>query len=155
MYDRGRVVPLALTSRLVSERALVVAAIPVYATLMVFLAKTHKLPLDGDEPHYLIMADSLVTDGDLDLKNNYERNAKSATISGPIQPHSYRQPRGWVPYHGAGLCFLVALPCALGGAWAVRVALCVFTGLLPWALFRWLAPMVDPAIASWTIAGIM
>jgi len=47
-----------------------VACAPVALTLIVFFASTRALPLSGDEPHYLIMADSIASDFDLDLHNN-------------------------------------------------------------------------------------
>lgn len=34
--------------------------------------RAHRLITVGDEPHYLIMSNSLIKDGDFDLKNNYE-----------------------------------------------------------------------------------
>ena len=39
------------------------------------------VPITGDEPHYLIIAASLLRDGDLDVRNNYEHNARTREIS--------------------------------------------------------------------------
>lgn len=42
--------------------------------LFVWTLTTHgKFSISGDEPHYLMIAESLLTDRDLDLANNYER----------------------------------------------------------------------------------
>ena len=49
-----------------------VATVAVAVFLMVWGLTTHqKFSASGDEPHYLMTAESLVTDGDLDLANNY------------------------------------------------------------------------------------
>lgn len=45
------------------------------ALLVVWGLTTHaKYSVDGDEPHYLIATASLLTDGDLDVANNYARD---------------------------------------------------------------------------------
>jgi hypothetical protein len=139
-----------LAPRALGTRGLAVAAIPVAVTLAIFFAKTHLFPIRGDEPHYVMMAFSLLNDHDLDLKNNYESGYYPR-----LTPHVQIFPRGWMPYHGVGLSFLVAPALAIGGEGAIRVALVLFTGLLPWAVFRWLAPMLGFALASWTIVGLM
>ena len=143
--------PSIPTPGALGARALAVAAIPIAATLILFFARLHLLPIDGDEPHYLAMAHSLLNDRDLDLRNNYETDGRYSHL----RPHVYVQPRGWMPYHGAGLSFLVAPFLAVGGETGVRVGLSVFTGLLAWALFRWLAPMAGASLAAWTVAGAL
>jgi len=136
-------------------RSFVVAAIPVVTTLVIFFGRTHLFPIGGDEPHYLVIADSIVSDRDVNLKNNYERDAQTGVIYGPVEPHVYRLPTAWIPYHGAGLPLLTALPFAAGGERAVRVALCVFAGLLPWALMRWLQSLVGTGTAGWLVTGVL
>src|SRR5438034_3928022 len=43
--------------------------------LFTWTLTTHgKYSVSGDEPHYLMIAESLVTDHDLDVANNYARN---------------------------------------------------------------------------------
>src|SRR5207244_11647611 len=47
-------------------------ALPISFFLIVWGLTTHgKYSASGDEPHYLIVAESLAADGDLDLSNNY------------------------------------------------------------------------------------
>lgn len=50
-------------------------AVAVTIFLFTWTLTTHgKYSVSGDEPHYLIIAESLRTDGDLDLANNYRQN---------------------------------------------------------------------------------
>jgi hypothetical protein len=44
-------------------------------------------PLTGDEPHYLIIAQSLVTDTDINVRNNYENRDYSMFYPGPLDSH--------------------------------------------------------------------
>lgn len=51
------------------------AAVPLVLVLFTWSLTTHgKYSASGDEPHYLMIAESLVSDGDLDVANNYARN---------------------------------------------------------------------------------
>jgi hypothetical protein len=60
--------------------AFAVACVPVAVALVIFAARTRHVPLSGDEPHYLIMADSIASDFDLDLQNNYLSDFDSRRI---------------------------------------------------------------------------
>ncbi len=49
-----------------------VRAVPIVFLLVVWSLTTHgKYSVTGDEPHYLIIAESLLSDGDLAVENNY------------------------------------------------------------------------------------
>lgn len=135
------------------QTAFAVTAISVGIALAVY-ASTHWLPPTGDEPHYLILADSLVSDFDVDLQNNYERDAKTWRIYGPIQPHMRRHAWGWMPYHTPGLSALLAIPFAIGGTPGARVALCLLAGLLPWSLVTWLRRDMPATTAAWLTFGL-
>jgi hypothetical protein len=41
----------------------------------------------GDEPHYLVIAQSLLKDGDLKIENNHLQGDYEAYIPGPLRPH--------------------------------------------------------------------
>ncbi len=142
-------------------RALIVAAVPVLLALAAYAATAASVPLGGDEPHYLIIVDSLVHDHDLRLQNNYEGDAATSAIYGPMAPHVYQIPEGWAipagwwPYHGVGLPALVALPFAVDGVRGARVTLCLFAGLMAFAFARWLTPIAGERVAVWTVVGTM
>jgi len=44
-------------------------------------------PLTGDEPHYLVLAQSLVKDGDINVRNNYENEGYTFFYPGPLDSH--------------------------------------------------------------------
>ena len=51
--------------------AFAVACVPVVLALVIFAARTRHVPLSGDEPHCLIVADSIASDFDLDLPGGF------------------------------------------------------------------------------------
>lgn len=64
----------------------------------------------GDEPHYLLIAESLIQDGDVDLKNQFDERAFSKFTSADLQPHTApRSPKDRLyAIHTPGLSALVA-----------------------------------------------
>jgi hypothetical protein len=75
------------------------------------------LPPSGDEPHYLLMVQSLLGEGDLDLRDNFERRDYEAYVPSLPAPH-YGAPRKDgrpFPAHSPGLPLLLLLPFAFGG----------------------------------------
>ena len=80
--------------------------------------------LAGDEPHYLVLAQSLLTDHDLKVANNYARGDYHAYYSGDLYPHltgldDVRMKR--YSQHAPGVALLIAPVFAIGGHWAVVV----------------------------------
>jgi hypothetical protein len=88
--------------------------------LLYALVGTHyasRLQASGDEPHYLLMAQSLWQERDLDLRDNYAREDFLDYTPGPLVPH-YGAPRADgrpYPAHSPGLPFLLAPAYAFGG----------------------------------------
>jgi hypothetical protein len=70
---------------------------------------THgKYSVTGDEPHYLMIAQSVWSDGDLDVGNNYQRDDGALFGASGLQPelHVRRAPDGRVlPVHDVGVSF--------------------------------------------------
>lgn len=78
---------------------------------------TSRLRVSGDEPHYLLMAQSLWSEHDLDLADNLAREDWREYTPGPVAPH-FGAPRADgrpFPAHGAGLPLLLAPVYALAG----------------------------------------
>jgi hypothetical protein len=98
----------------------------------VALYYTSRLRVSGDEPHYLIMAQSLWRDHDLDLANNYGREDFLEYTPGPVRPHygTPRQDGRPFPAHSPGLPFLLAPVYAAGGRAACVVLLALMAAAL-------------------------
>jgi hypothetical protein len=86
---------------------------------------TGRLRVSGDEPHYLLMAQSLWRDGDLELRDNKARGEMEEYTPADIQPH-WGAPRADgrpFPAHGVGLPTLLAPVYAFGGRRACALLL--------------------------------
>ncbi|HEV7503118.1 MAG TPA: hypothetical protein VGQ33_24030 [Vicinamibacteria bacterium] len=81
------------------------------------LSYTLRLRVSGDEPHYLLMAQSLWREGDLDLSDNLAREDWREYTPGPIVPHFGAPRRDGRPFpaHSPGLPLLLAPLYGLGG----------------------------------------
>ncbi|HEY3384048.1 MAG TPA: hypothetical protein VGK32_19970 [Vicinamibacterales bacterium] len=143
-----------LTAR--SRRTLLaVVLLPTILALIVCALTIGKAGTNGDEPHYLIMADSLVTDASFDLRPAYARDAQTAAIFGPVPPHMVFVQHRWMPFHTPGMSILIALPFWLQGQAAVRIWLCLLMALLPWSIVRWTRARLTPADAAWLTLGVV
>ena len=94
----------------------------------------------GDEPHYLIMIQSLLRDGDFDLRNNYEHMDYLEYYPETIPDrHVTAVGNKWYPVHGIGLPILTAPLFAVAGRLGVVIllALMAVAGLrILWSLLR-------------------
>jgi hypothetical protein len=100
--------------------------------LVVGLWYTSRLRVSGDEPHYLLMAQSLWREHDLDLRDNLSREDYLEYTPGPLAPHFGAPRRDGRPFpaHGPGLSLLLAPVYAAGG----RLACAALLGLAAAAL---------------------
>ena len=106
----------------------------------------------GDEPHYLLTAESIVSDGDVDLVDEYRERAYREFYPYDLDPHGRTTAGRLHEPHGVGLPLLVAPAYAVGGARAVELLLAALAALafvLAVALARRLVP--EP----WATAGPM
>ena len=86
----------------------------------------------GDEPHYLMVAESLLRDGDLALDGDYAPSRYAAFHDGPLAPH-YRvrgRQREILSLHAAGLSVLILPAWALAGYAGVTVFMALVGALL-------------------------
>ena len=94
----------------------------------------------GDEPHYLIITQSLLYDGDLKIENNHKRGDYRAYFSGDLPPHVIRPGRNGQMYsvHAPGLPAMILPAFAIGGYHGVMVFL-ILVSSAACALAWWLA----------------
>lgn len=124
-------------------------------------------PITGDEPHYLIITESLLNDGDINLFNNYEDRDYLRFYPGLMDSHAYNGKKGAAyqySRHLPGLAVLMIPACALCDAagiedsrlliFIVRLSMCLFTALLSWVFFltvRYLVKTQRTALISWLV----
>lgn len=110
----------------------------------------------GDEPHYLLAAQSLVDDGDLNVENQYGLRSYDEFYPYVLDRHGRPVNGALNEPHGVGLPLLIAPAFAIGGAKAVEVflaAIAALAGALAYLLALRIAP--DPwAIGSALAAGL-
>jgi hypothetical protein len=120
-----------------ANRAFVIAAIG-YALMIPLQLRT---PIDGDEPYYLLMAESLVRDHDLDLTNQYRELAHSDAGRTDLlpQPGDPRGPHGeQYSRHEPFLPILLMPGYALGGLPGALAIIALFGALLARSTIRFL-----------------
>jgi hypothetical protein len=157
----GLVVVRALGSRLPLDtpkvRPWVLFAVGAILTSGLGLAYSTRLRVSGDEPHYLLMAQSLWRDGDLDLRNNFAQEDFLEYTPGPVRPHYGAPRRDGRPYpaHSPGLPFLLAPVYALAGraGCVMLLALCgALVAARTLALARRLGETPEVGLWAWAAA---
>ena len=83
---------------LLSFLALAAAAVALYS---------QRIHLSGDEPHYIIVAQSLVEDGDFDLKNNLDPRKYSQYMPVELRFHGSVRDGRYHSFHLPGVSFLL------------------------------------------------
>ena len=120
----------------------------------------------GDEPHYLLAAQSIVEDHDIDLKNQYAARSYEAYYPYTLDKHG-RETNGFLhEVHGVGLPLLISPAYRLGGAKAVELFMALIAALCmaltyrlalkvvpdPWALGGTLAVGLSPPFIAYSTA---
>jgi hypothetical protein len=121
------------------------------------LAGTVLFP-SGDEPHYLVMAQSLWRDGDLKIENNYARGDYREYFShASLKPDYLTRgvDREIYSIHPVGLPVLMAPVYAVGGYWAVVSALIGFAAVSAALMWRFTAGLTGgPGAATFAWSAI-
>ncbi|PJZ58684.1 hypothetical protein [Leptospira barantonii] len=99
--------------------------------------KKKKLPITGDEPHYLMISESIRSDGDFDLKNNYEEDHVTKKIIGPVDVENHTTARNGKLYsiHSIGVAILALPGYILSGIKGARIGLAILAGILPFLFY--------------------
>jgi hypothetical protein len=110
----------------------------------------------GDEPHYLVQAQSLLSDGDLDLDDEFTQREYRAFFGGTLDAHaSPSSPRGTLySVHTPGLPALLLPAYALQGYRGAQLfvsLLAALTGALVHRLVRDATGQAGLALAAWAV----
>jgi hypothetical protein len=120
----------------------------------------------GDEPHYLLAAESITTDGDVDVLDEYADRSYAKFYPHELRPHGRRTDGRLNEPHGVGFPLLIAPAYALGGAKAVELFLAAVAALAmalayrlalrvapdPWAFGAALAVGLSPPLLAYGTA---
>lgn len=118
------------------------------------LASVHVRLPGGDEPHYLVITQSLLADGDLRIENNHDRRDYAAYWGGNLAPHFAARGRDGEIYsiHAPGVSVLVAPLFALfglaGAQWTILL-LAACTGSAVWLAGWYAARQAGAAWFAW------
>jgi hypothetical protein len=128
-----------------------VAAAVVFA--MAWTVARPRVPA-GDEPHYLVITQSLLEDGDLQIENNHRNDRYLAYFDGVLKPDFMRRAvnRQIYSIHAPGVSALVAPGFAAAGypGAVATVALALAAGLgATWLAAYWLTASAAAAWAGW------
>ncbi|MEZ5290006.1 MAG: hypothetical protein R2745_02905 [Vicinamibacterales bacterium] len=95
----------------------------------------------GDEPHYLVIAQSLLKDGDLKIENNHQRRDYAEYFARDLDPHYLTRGSDGEIYsvHPVGMPVLIAPAFALGGYDLVVWAFVAMAAAAAAAAWRWVA----------------
>ena len=112
---------------------------------------------EGDEPHYLMVSDSLVRDHDLELEKDYAEGRYRAFHERPLDPHyRVRGKHGEIySLHAVGLSLLVLPAYALGGYHAASFFMAGLGILLALTVRRLLHDVLPAGAAegtAWAVA---
>lgn len=108
----------------------------------------------GDEPHYLVITQSLLLDGDVRIENNHRRGDYHAFYGGTLPPHYIQRGRNGEIYsiHAPGLSAIVAPAFAVGGYRGVVLLLILLSACgsaLAWHLGYLATGKRGPAWFGW------
>jgi hypothetical protein len=111
-----------------------------FVVLLVFAGRSHvEVGPRGDEPHYLMVADSILRDGDLSLERDYAEGRYRTFHDQPLEPHYRVRGKGGAIYslHAVGLSLLILPAWALAGYAGVTVFMALLAALLAREVREW------------------
>lgn len=113
-------------------------------------------PIGGDEPHYLLIAQSILLDGDVDLANDYDIARHGAFYPGELRHHTVVTLDGnEYSFHGLGTGVLAVPGFLIGGLTGVRVWFLIIA--LAGVISFWIAAqeLTHSGAAAWSATGAL
>jgi hypothetical protein len=148
-----RVVPRGLGAQAV---AIALATAVICGAAAARLTETVLYPA-GDEPHYLVIAQSLWRDSDLKIENNHQRGDYREYFPQPLEPHYLTRGVDGEIYsiHPVGLPVLMAPVYAAAGYRGVVVMLVAMAALAAALAWRWIAGITGSPMAATYAWGVV
>jgi hypothetical protein len=144
--------------RLITAAAAIVAVLAIL-TLLVEVRWHNHQPYSGDEPHYLVMTNSLIQDGDFDVKNDYMSGRflryYPYAIDAHVNPTIFTTSRPhWYPEHGVGLAVLLAPAVGIADTSGARAAMVVVALIVIALAFLWARRFTGGVYAAIAVAAL-
>lgn len=141
-----------------SNRATIAVLLIALATTAAVAWRVAPMRPGGDEPHYLIMTQSLMRDGDLRVENNHRQRDYAAYLDMDVEPQYLKRGKNGeiYPIHAPGLPAIVIPAFALGGYTGVVVFLLIVMACASAVVWRlaWLASNdVGAAWFGWAVVA--
>ena len=133
--DRGLRALLADEGRLPGRKTIFAVSLALYVALG--LQSAVRLGPGGDEPHYLIISQSLLADGDLKIENNHQARQYAPFFAGDLRPDYLTRGANGEIYsvHAPGLPVLLLPVYAVAGYLGCVVFICLIGALAALAIF--------------------
>ncbi len=125
-------------------------------SLLVYIASgsfvTRTVGIGGDEPHYLVITESLLKDGDLQIENNHAQGDYRTFFQGTLRPDYQRRGVNGTIYsiHPPGLPALLVPAYAIGGYRGAMVFMCLLAALAGLLVFKAADEIAGRAAAYFT-----
>jgi hypothetical protein len=134
-----------------SRRAPMLAAMLAACTYVLVAWRVFPQLPAGDEPHYLVITQSLLTDGDLQIENNHRRADYEAYFPAALKPDYLARGRNGQIYsvHSPGLPAVIAPAFAMFGYPGVLAFLALVSGFGTGLAWRAVWLVTEDAGASW------
>jgi hypothetical protein len=135
LFRMGALDPLLSLRPSLDRRWVFGISLAVYLAFGLYSARTNGPR--GDEPHYLIIIESLLKDGDLKIENNHARGDYRSFLYGDVRPDYLQRGKNGEIYsiHPPGLPVLLLPAYAVGGYLGAVAMLCCLAALAALAVF--------------------
>lgn len=120
---------------LIGRRGVFIVSLLLYVGAGLYSARA--VGVGGDEPHYLIITESLLRDGDLQIENNHRQRDYQSFFAGELRPDFFERGKNGQIYsiHAPGLPALILPAYALAGRLGTVAFIALLAALTALAMF--------------------